>query len=127
MEIKGCEKQILTFLRTLGAKSLYAACVAGVQNYRKKRCASPAADFPSFSCTLYTKTRFFQTFFLVNKGCPLYKSVRYTRTIMVNLSNHNNVVICEEFSVLLMLIFQFTITHWPTFLDLFIIHQRNEK
>jgi len=45
----------------------------------KKWCASPAADFLSFSCMLYTKTRHSQTFFWPITG------ERYTRKNMVCL------------------------------------------
>ena len=66
----------------------------GVYVITEKWCTSPAADFPGFSCALFTKTRFFKAFFWSTRGvhytrvriiheCALYMSSRYTPNITV--------------------------------------------
>ena len=77
MEIKGYDKQMLIFLQTLGAKSVSGHHTRRVYLIMEKWCASPVADFPSFS-------------FLVNKGWALYTSTRYTQVIMVILLHLNS-------------------------------------
>ena len=75
MEITGCDKQLLIFLRTIG---LGAKSISGCHTRRvyvimeKKWCTNPAASKLSFSAN-----------FLVNKGCVLYMSASYTQMIRV--------------------------------------------